>query len=416
MKRREFIPGVTAAIAGALVTPPSFAFKAESPLLPPKDEEEFWNWIRSQFRTGKIINLNNGGVSPHPLPVEEAFFNYHRISNELPAYNMWRVLEQKREEVRKKLAELAGCMPEEIATNRNATEALVTIINQLPLKKGDEVVLSTFDYPRMMNAWKVREEREGIKLRWVDPETGNPDTQTLINRYTSLFNKNTKAVLLTHMINWTGRMIPAKEIAAEAKKAGIVTIVDAAHSFAHVPFNIPDLDCDYLGVSLHKWLCAPFGNGMLYVKKENITKLHPYFPSEKEWNANIKKFEDLGTRNNAAEFAISEAVDFHNLIGSRRKYERLVYVRDYWINLVKHHPKIRIRTPLEKENSGCIALLEIEGKDAAEMDSFLLDKYQIFTVGIKHGGVNGVRITPHIYTSEKELDLLSEAILKLADS
>jgi selenocysteine lyase/cysteine desulfurase len=382
----------------------------------PRNEMEFWDWVRSQYRTGPFINLNNGGVSPHALPVEEAFFNYHRMCNEIPTYTMWRVLEKKREEIRSKLASLANCFPEEIATNRNATESLVTIIMNLPLKKDDEVVLSTFDYPRMMNAWKVREQRDGIKLRWVDPETGNPDKETLKNRFTENFNKKTRVVHLTHMINWTGRMIPVREIIREAKPLGIISVVDAAHSFAHLPFSVSELGCDYLGASLHKWLGAPFGNGLLYINHKNLDKIRPFFPAEPDMNNSIKKFEELGTRNNASEFAISDAVDFHNLIGSERKYERLLYLRNYWVNEVTKHPKIRVITPLQKGESGVIGLVEIEGKPAEEIDTFLHDKFNIHCVAIKHRQVNGVRITPNVYTHESELDKLIEGLLALADS
>jgi len=416
MKRREFIPGLSAIVMGSLVAANVNAenYKHISHLDSPYGDDDFWAWIRSQFRTGDLINLNNGGVSPHPIPVEEAFFNYHRICNEVPTYNMWRVLEKNRQIVREKLAVLAGCESEEIAINRNATEALVTIIMNLPLEKGDEVVLSNYDYPRMMNAWKVREERDGIVLNWINPEVDNPDKETLIKRYTSQFTKRTKVVMITHMINWTGRMVPAKEIIAEARKNGIISIVDAAHSFAHLPFSVSDLNCDYLGASLHKWLAAPFGNGLLYVKKENIRNLPPFFPIEKDLENNIKKFEELGTRNNAAEFTISEAVDFHNLIGTERKYKRLLELRNYWIDKVKQHPKINIRTPLTEGESGAIALVEIEGKTGIEIDLHLFEHYKIHCVAIQHQEVDGVRITPNVYTSFADLDYLVKGLLELA--
>lgn len=417
MNRRHFIPGLSGILMAPLLPQNAFSMFTEKTYAHvPQNDKEFWPWVRSQFRTGSFINLNNGGVSPHALPVEEAFFNYHRLCNEMPTYTMWRTLEKKREEIRSKLAALANCVPEEIATNRNATESLVTIIMNLPLKKGDEVVLSTFDYPRMMNAWKVREQRDGIKLRWVDPETGNPDKETLRNRFTEQFNKKTRVVHLTHMINWTGRMIPAREIIREAKPLGIISIVDAAHSFAHLPFSVSEMGCDYLGASLHKWLGAPFGNGLLYINLKNLDKIQPFFPAEPDMNNSIKKFEELGTRNNASEFAISDAIDFHNVIGTERKYERLLYLRNYWVNEVTKHPKIRVITPLQKGESGVIGLVEIEGKQAEEIDTFLHNKYNIHCVGIKHHQVNGVRITPNVYTNESELDKLIEGLLTLADS
>jgi len=417
MKRREFIPGVLAAAVATrlpLGAKTNDTFSGFSPAAVPEDEA-FWQQIRAQYRTGSNINLNNGGVSPSPLPVEEAFFNYFRICNDTPSLAMRLMVEPQKTLVREKLAKLADCDPAEIAVNRNATEALVTVIMNVPLKRGDEVVLSTYDYPRMMNAWKIRAEKEGLKLRWVDPETGNPDKAELINRYTSLFNKKTKVVHLTHMINWTGRIIPVKEIIDEAKRAGAATIVDAAHSFAHVPFSVSELGCDYLGVSLHKWLGAPFGNGMLFVRKDRIEGLPAIFPVEDTLKANIKKFEELGTRNLAAEFAISEAVDFHNIMGTPKKYDRLVQLRNHWLDQVKQHPKIRVYTPQEPGTSGAICLIGIDGVKPHTLDYTLLTEYHIHTVAIIHEQVSGTRVTPNVYTTKNELDLLAQAILNIAD-
>lgn len=418
MKRREFLPSLAATVGATMLTSQAIALPEEIRPNSPAAyaDEDFWEQIRTQFRTGGIINLNNGGVSPHPICVEEAFFDYHRICNEAPSYNMWRRLDIYKQEAKEKLATIAGCGIDEIAINRNTTEALITIINNLPLRPGDEVVLSTFDYPRLMNAWKVRQEREGIVLRWVNPEEGFPDDDTVIQRYISQFTKKTRVVHLTHMINWTGRVIPVKAIIEQAKKTGITTIVDAAHSFAHIPFKIPDLGCDYLGASLHKWLSAPFGSGMLYVNKNKLHTIYPIFPSEKSLYNDIRKFEELGTRNNAAEFAIADAVDFYLQVGIERKYERLLELRDYWVNQVKRHPKIKIHTPLEKGRSGSITLAEIVHRDVHEVDSYLINTYNIHTVGIQHEGINGTRITPNIYTSKSELDLLVKGLLELANT
>lgn len=418
VKRRAFIPNMIASVLGMVAANDVFAgsnsLESASPTIIPEEEEAYWKFIRSQYRTGKVINLNNGGVSPHPIPVEEAFFNYHRMCNDAPSYSMWRQLEKEREELREKLAAFAGCKPTEVAINRNATEALVTIINQLPLQKGDEVVLSTFDYPRMMNAWKVRAEKEGIVLKWVNPEEGNPSDTEIIKRYTNLFSTKTKVVHITHMINWTGRLLPAKEIIEKARPQNILSVVDAAHSFAHIPFKIADLNCDYLGVSLHKWLGAPFGNGLLYVNSRNIENLSPIFPTEKELDTSIKKFEELGTRNNASEYAISQAIDFNVQIGAERKYKRLLALRTYWIDKVKQHPSIQILTPLEEGRSGVIALVNA-GKPIAESEQYLMDTYKIHTVGISHEGITGLRISPNIYTTTDELDLLVKGLLELAD-
>lgn len=416
MRRREFLPGIFAAALGTRLPFTAFGHDGKTGRsLPRPENPRFWEEVRAQFRTGGLINLNNGAVSPHPLVVEEAFFNYHRIANDTPSIHLRRSMEPQREIAREKLAALAGCGVDEIALNRNATEAMVTIIMGLSFKRGDEVVLSTFDYPSMSNAWKIREQRDGITLRWVNPETAGPDNASVVDAYVSQFNKKTRAVHITHMINWTGRLVPAREIVAAARERGILTLVDAAHTFAHVPFRMADLNCDYLGVSLHKWLCAPFGSGLIYARKEMVGELPSLFPTEPGLWGSVKKFEEMGTRNFASEAAIAEAVDFHNLIGSQRKYDRLLELRNHWVDQVKHHPKIRIHTSLQPDMAGGMALAELEGKNQVEISNQILSRYRIHCIAISHENLKGIRVSPHVYTSKEELDLLAKALLEFAD-
>lgn len=380
------------------------------------DEDDIWNWVRSQYTTSpSIINLNNGGVSPQPKVVQDALFRLTESANEAPSYMLWRILDHSRGNVKKKLAGMLQCSEDELAINRNATEALDTIIRGIPLKKGDEVVLSRYDYPRMMNAWKHREKKEGIVLKWVDFRFPENDTATLIQKYTSLFTPKTKVVHLTHLINWVGQVLPVKEIAAEARKQGIKVLVDAAHSFAHLEFTIADLNCDYMGTSLHKWLCAPFGTGLLYVRKEEIPGLESIFVGEPSTETNISKFEELGTRNSPGELAVAHAVDFHLAIGGKRKQERLYFLKKYWTDKVKTHPKIKILTPESPALSGALAFVSIEGKEGADIEGTLFAEHKIHTVGIKHEQLNGIRVTPHVYTHTDELDWLAAALLKIAD-
>ena len=249
--------------------------------MPPDEcatDEDFWYYVQQAYTvSANIINLNNGGVSPQPRVVQEAVERYNRMSNEAPSYYMWRILDKGREPLRAKLADLAGCSPEELAINRNSSEALETIIFGLRLKAGDEVVLTKQDYPNMINAWKQREHRDGIVLKWLDFQFPIADKQQIVDTFVNAFSEKTKVVHLTHIINWMGQILPVREIADEAHKRGIEVLVDAAHSFAHLDYKIPDLKCDYFGTSLHKWLCAPFGSGLLYVRKEKIAKLYPLF-------------------------------------------------------------------------------------------------------------------------------------------
>lgn len=421
LNRRKFLTrlgGVglgTAAFFDTLAGQTLQSLIQESASKPPGEmstDEDFWYWVKQAYSVSPgMLNLNNGGVSPQPRVVQEAVERYGRLSNEAPSYYMWRVLDQGREPLRSKLAELAGCDAEELAINRNSSEALETIIFGLRLQAGDEVVLCHYDYPNMMNAWKQRAHREGIKLRWVDLEFPMEDEETIAQRYIDAFTPATKVVHLTHMINWCGQILPVKRIASEAHRRGIEVIVDAAHSFAHVPFAISDLECDYLGTSLHKWLSAPFGTGLLYVRKDKIAQLYPLFAGEEPESDNIRKFENLGTRSFPIEQAIGQAIDFHYLIGTERKHERLQWLKNYWVEVAQaRFPNMRLYTSLKPEFACALALAGWEGHDSEELGRKLEQKHKIHVVPIKWRDLDGLRITPNVYTTRRDLDRLLTAL------
>src|SRR5215204_744415 len=407
------------------ITQPSWSRDLDKAFLSARDmtpqqlagDEEFWHYIEQSYTVSpSLINLNNGGVAPSPKTVQEAMKRYHDFSNEAPSYYMWRILDQGREPLRKNLAMLSGCSEEEIAIQRNASEALETVIFGLNLKAGDEVVLSKQDYPNMINAWKQREIRDKIKLIWVNLELPSEDDSYLVNSYAKLFTQRTKIVHITHVINWNGQIIPVRKIADAAHKAGVDVIVDGAHSFAHLNFRVPDLGADYFGTSLHKWLSACIGTGMLYIKKDKIEDLYPLFAAPDAKGADVRKFENLGTRPFFIEQAIGKAIEFYDMIGAERKQQRLQYLKNYWREKVKHIPKVTIGTSM-KPGYGCaIGLVSIEGKKPAELDSFLFTNYKVHTVGIEWENINGVRITPNVYTTLKNLDTLVEGIQKFASA
>jgi selenocysteine lyase/cysteine desulfurase len=330
---------------------------------------------------------------------------------------MWRILDQGREPLRKNLARLASCDAEEIAINRNSSEGLETVIFGLQLKAGDEIVAAKQDYPNMVNAYNQRQKRDGIKMVWVNLDLPSEDENYLVNQYVKAFTPKTKVVHITHIINWNGQILPVKKIANEAHKRGIEVIVDGAHSFAHFEFKIPDLDCDYFASSLHKWLYAPIGSGMLYVKKEKIKNIYPLFAtSENPLKDDIRKFENLGTRPFFIEQAIGKALEFHEMIGSERKEKRLHYLKNYWMDKVKSVPKVKINTSLHPKWGCAIGNVGIEGRKPGELDSYLFDKYKIHTVAIEWENIIGVRITPNVYTTIPNLDLLVEGITAFAKS
>ncbi|GAB3905741.1 aminotransferase class V-fold PLP-dependent enzyme [Larkinella knui] len=378
-------------------------------------DEDFWSWIKAEYTVSpNILNLNNGGVSPQPKLVQDAHIRFYQYCNEAPSYYMWRILDQGRESLRAKLADLSGCSPDELAINRNATEGLNTVIFGLTLKPGDEVILAKQDYPNMINAWKQREKRDGIKLVWLDLKLPSENEEELVRHYVSAFTSKTKVVHTTHVVNWSGQIMPVRKIADAAHKQGIEVICDGAHSFAHLEYKIPDLGCDYYATSLHKWLCAPFGSGMMYVRKDKIRNIWALLSSPEPDGADIRKFESLGTRSFAAEMAIGTAVDFHLSIGSARKFARLHYLKNYWAEKVKDISGVNLFTSLKPEFAGALAVVGITGMKGPELESELLGTYKIHTTPITLGPIDGVRVTPHVYTTPKELDRLVVAITELA--
>lgn len=378
-------------------------------------DETFWYQIKMAFSVSPtLINLNNGGVSPQPKIVQDAVERYNKLSNETPSYYMWRTLDEGREPLRKKLAELAGCSPENLAIMRNSSEALENIIFGITLKPGDEVVLTKQDYPNMINAWKQREQRDGIILKWISLDLPTTDEDYLFRSFTGAFTNKTKVVHITHLINWCGQIIPTARIAGEARSRGIVSIIDGAHSFAHIDYKIPDLGGDFYGTSLHKWLCAPFGSGLLYVKEEKIKTLYPLMAAGEPLSSDIRKFENLGTRSFAIEQAIGQAIDFHHMIGSSLKQKRLEFLKQYWCAKLKQIKGVSIHTPLDPGFSCAIANFKIDHMDTHAISADLLTKFKVHTVSIVWENIDSVRVTPNVYTTLRDLDVFVQAVEKLA--
>jgi len=378
-------------------------------------DDDFLNWVRESYTVSpNMINLNNGGVAPQPKVVQDAHIRFYQYCNETPSYYMWQILDQGREPLREKLAELGGCSPEEIAINRNSTEGLNSVIFGLNLKAGDEVVVTKQDYPNMINAWKQREKRDGVKLVWLDLKLPSENEDEILNQFVNAFTPKTKVVYITHLINWTGQILPAKKIAQVAHKHGAEVILDGAHTFAHFDFKIPDLECDYFASSLHKWLSAPFGSGLLYIRKEKISNVWALLSNNQPDGPDIRKFESLGTRSFASEMAIGTAVDFHNVIGSKRKEERLRFLKDYWVNQVSMMPRVSFYQPKSPKLACAIANISIQGKKPEEVAAELFSKYRIHSVAINWENIHGVRVTPNVYTSTKDLDKLVTAVKAMA--
>jgi len=386
-------------------------YKPEISALELATDEDYWWQIQQAYTVSpQIINLNNGGVSPSPMVVQNAVDRYNKLANEAPSYYMWRIMDQGREPLRENLARYSGVSPEEIAINRNATEAIDTVIMGLPLERGDEIVMTRYDYPNMLHAWRQRELRDGLKINYVELDLPAEDADLIVEKYVEQMTPRTKIVHITHIMNWNGQVIPAKRIADEAHMRGIEVLIDGAHSFAHLEYKIPDLGGDYFGTSLHKWLSAPIGSGMLWMKKEKISKIFPLIPNDKPNSDNIRKFENLGTRPFMIEQAIGQALNFQLAIGNARKEARLRFLKDYWAKEASKMAKIKMNTSLKPEFSGALAHFSVEGLEAGKMEGELFAKFKIHTSPTKWEKLDGVRVTPHVYTSLRDLDRLLEGI------
>ncbi|HLA69447.1 MAG TPA: aminotransferase class V-fold PLP-dependent enzyme [Bacteroidota bacterium] len=378
-------------------------------------DEDFWFDIQRSFTvTRGITNLNNGGVSPSPRIVTEAFVHYTWEQEDLTAYTMWQILEPQSETVRAGLAKVFGCDKEEIAITRNASESLEIIQMGMDLKSGDEILTTTQDYGRMLTTFRQREHREGIRLNMIKIPIPPKNLSEITAAFEKAITPRTKVILISHMINLTGQIVPVKEICDMARSKGIEVIVDGAHSFAHFDFKQADLGCDYFGTSLHKWLFAPKGTGLLFVKKDKIEKIWPLMAADKNQADNIRKFEEIGTHSAAMRLAIGEAILFHQGIGPKRKEERMRYLSRYWMNNLKDLPKVRYNTSFDPKQSCGIANIEIEGIDPSALGSYLMNTHKIFVVPIIHDEFKGLRITPNVYTTLKELDRFCEVMESVA--
>jgi isopenicillin-N epimerase len=375
-------------------------------------DEDFWFNIRHAFTVDRnMINLNNGGVSPSPKIVMDTEIRYLEIENLNPSYYMWQVLDPGVETVRRRLARTFGADTEEIAITRNASEALETVQLGMELKRGDEVLTTNQDYERMITTWKQRERRDGIKLVQVSFPVPPPSMDYLVKLFENNITPRTKVIHLCHITNRTGQIFPVKQICQMARARGIETIVDGAHAFAQFPFTHADLDCDYYGTSLHKWVLAPIGTGMLYVRKEKIGKIWPLMAAPDNMRDNIRKFEEIGTHPASQRNAITEALNFHESIGAERKAARFRYLRKRWSDHLRTLPGVEILNSEDPEQSCAIGFLSIKGFDAPKLAAYLWSKHRIWTVAIvTPGEYQGLRITPNVYTTLEEIDTFTDVM------
>jgi selenocysteine lyase/cysteine desulfurase len=380
------------------------------------DDEDYWGEIQRAFDCDRsMVNLNNGGCSPTPTHVLEQMIRDLRFSNELPVIHMWQTLEPRIESVRRDLAKSFGCDPEEMAIVRNASEANETMILGLDLKAGDEVIVTNQNYGRMLTTWDQRVRRDGIVVKPISIKLPPPSQQYIVEQFRAAVTPRTRVIEVTHITNLSGQIMPVKEIVAFARPLGIEVFVDGAHAYAHFPFTRDELDCDYYGTSLHKWLLAPIGTGFLYVRKNRQKRLWPMMAAPASMDENVRKYEEIGTHPAANHNAIGVALAFHNAIGGERKVARLRYLRDRWAKRVQRESdRVRILTPLDSPYGAGIGLVHIDGMDPNRLVGWMMDKHHIVVTPIVHAEFDGLRVTPNVYTTPAEVDLFAEKLLEAA--
>ena len=379
-------------------------------------DEKYWNSIARLYHQNKeFINLESGYFSPSPEIVKNYWIDFINDINESPSYYMRTRQNDLREKVRSRLAEYSGVSNKEICLTRNTTESMNIIIQGIKLNKEDEILRTNLEYPNMIQALDMREKRFGTKIRIVDVPIHPESQEQIVNLIIDAINPKTKVLLVSHMVFLNGQVLPVKDICRKAREKGVETIVDGAHSFSHVDMDISEIGCDYYASSLHKWLGAPLGNGLLYVKKDKINRLWPLFGDTQNDEDNIMKLEHFGTRPCSNQNGILAAIDFTLKIGKQKKSDRLKQLQSRWTSALKNENNIILNTPLEKGQSYGIANVGVKGITPKELSDKLFNEYKIFTVSINGDrGIYGIRVSPNLYSTMDDIDKFIEAMLNIA--
>ncbi|MEY4107772.1 MAG: hypothetical protein RL181_2114 [Bacteroidota bacterium] len=378
-------------------------------------DEAFWAQVRTGYRLKPdYINLENGFYCFLPEQILENYLHHVREVNYQGSYYMRTVQWDNKRAVAAQLAELVGCSPEEMMITRNTTESLDTIIGGFPWKKGDEAVIADQDYFAMQEMFRQQTDVHGVVVKKISIPNHPSSDEEIVDLYAKAITPKTRLIMVCHMINITGQILPIRKICDMAHSKGVEVMVDGAHAVAHIAFSMRDLDCDYYGASLHKWLSAPLGAGMLFVKKDKIAQIRPLFADYGYQSGDIRRLNHTGTHPVATDLAIGNALEYLYTLGLDRKEARLRYIQQYWTSRVKDLPNIVLNTPTDPARACGIANVGIRNMKPGEMAETLLKKHRIWTVAIDGQGVQGCRITPNIYTTTKELDTFVQALKSMS--
>lgn len=386
-------------------------------------DEDFWFAVQQAYSLdSRYIILNAGASNPSPRVVQDALIRLTEYVNGSPLVNMYRTgLYPQRETVRRRLARHVNCSPDEIALTRNTTEGLNIAVMGLTLRAGDEVLTTDWEHGSLVNPLSQRERRDGVRvvkvpLRWSPPQSQDE----IVEAFRRAITPRTRALFVSHVIDGIGQIMPVSRICALARERNITSLVDGALSFAHVPLDVREMNCDFFATSLHKWLSAPLGTGFLYVRREIIPSVYPLFGAAADEASDIRKFESIGTHAVPPFVCVGQALDFYESIGTERKAARLHYLKTYWTDKLRDEPKIKLHTPLDRENSCATVHVEIEGADARRLSQYMSERESIYVYPIVRRPpdvaetLSGVYVSPNVFTRLPELDAFVDAMRRIA--
>lgn len=417
MHKRDFLRTLGGSALGLVIGPDLVRrLEAATPAVLATDEP-FWAAIRASYRLPTdFINLESGYYSMQATPVLEAFVGHVRRLNTQAARYMRTAMVADKRRVQERLATMAGCGPDELVITRNTTESLDTVIAGFDWKAGDEAVMASHDYGAMLDQFKLVARRHGVVNRVVDVPLHPRSDDEVVSAYAAAITPRTRMLMVCHVVNLTGQVLPVRKVAEMAHTRGVQVLVDGAHAFAQLDFRIPDTGADYYGASLHKWLGVPLGAGILYVRKDRVAGIWPLFGDSGFADDDIRKLNHTGTVPCHTDVAIEDAIAFHARIGTARKEARLRWLQEYWTSRVRDLPRVSLNTPSDPARTCAIANVAVAGMTPGQLAKRLMDDHRIFTVAINRpeAGIAGVRVTPHLFTSTAELDALVAAVRTIA--
>ena len=419
MHKRQFIKNVLMTSVGAPLglsaLAKNFEAKATVPATILAKDDAFWEALRNQYLLKPdYINLENGYYNFLPQPILEKYIEHIKEVNYQGSYYMRTVQWENKNKAAARLAALAGCSAEELIITRNTTESLDLAIGGQNWNAGDEAIMAEQDYGAMLDMFVQVKDRYGVVNKIISVPNHPKDDEEIVDIYRKAITPKTKVILVSHMINISGQILPIRKICDMAHEHGVQVMVDGAHAFAHIQYRIDDLHCDYYAASLHKWLSVPLGAGILYVNKTRIENVWPLMGDGEKQKNKIRRLNHVGTHPVHTDLTINDSIDYYEMVGHERKEARLRYLQLYWSDKVRNIPKIIVNTPADASRSCGIANVGIEGITPADLAQRLLKEHKIYTVAIDYANIRGCRITPNLYTTTQELDQFVKALKTLA--